>query len=134
MFCSKQGHNLLYNTHYKALRARLDDFSSSFVELLKLTDSCDIHTTNLNLLMIEVFKTVNNLGPKIMWDSFKFKDPNKYCLRRGRNLEIPKAHTTRDINSFDFRAAMAWNHLPNTVKSAVTTVEFKTRLKKEKIY
>ena len=29
MFCSKQGHNLLKKTHSKALRARLDDFSSS---------------------------------------------------------------------------------------------------------
>ena len=69
-----------------------------------------------------------------MWDSFNFKDPNKYCLRRDQNLEIPRARTTRDINSFDFRAAMAWNHLSNTVKSAATTVEFKTHLKKEKIY
>ena len=66
MFCSKQGHNLLNKTHYKALRARLDDFSSSFVELLELTDSCDIHNTNLKLLMIELFKTTvwteNNVG------------------------------------------------------------------------
>ena len=59
--------------------------------------------------MEEIFKTLNNLNPQIMWNTFNFKDPNKHELRRGINLVVPKARTTRAINSFDFRAAMAWN-------------------------
>ena len=134
MFCSKQAHNMIQKTQYKGLRARFNDFSASLEELIERANSCSIHTRNLRFLMEEVFKTLKRSNANIMWDSFNFKDPNKYELRRGCNLVIPKGRTTKVINSFDFRAALAWNHLPIHVKNAENLVEFKKILKKETIY
>ena len=84
--------------------------------------------------MGEIFKTLKRLNANIMWDSFDFKDPNKYELRWGCNLVIPKGRTAKVINLFDFRAALAWNHLHIHVKTAENLVEFKEILKKETIY
>ena len=69
-----------------------------------------------------------------MWNSFELKEPNKYELRRGRNLIVPKARSTRALNSFDFRATMAWNNLPNDVKNASSLAVFDNLLKTQNIY
>ena len=80
MYCSKQAHNLLANTHKKALRARYNNFTLSYDELLQKSESVSIHAKNLQLMVCEIYKTVNYLNPKIMWDSFIYKEPNKCCL------------------------------------------------------
>ena len=84
--------------------------------------------------MAEIYKTLNRSNAIIMWDSFDLKAPNKYELRQGRNLVTPKAGTTKALNSFDFRAAMAWNHLSLSVKSANNITTFMKLLKNENIY
>ena len=134
VLCSKKAHALLIKTHKKALRVRFGNFSLEYEELLQKAASVSIHTKNLQLLVSEVFKTVNQLNPKIMWDSFNFKPPNKYQLRRGQNLMIPQARTTRAINSFDFRAAMAWNHIPIQGKNSNDLNEFNSFIKTKHIY
>lgn len=134
MFCYKQASTILNKTHCKALKARFNDFSATFDDLLIRAETIDIHTRNLRFLMEEIFKTLNNLNPQIMWNTFNFKYPNKYELRRGINLEVPKARTTRAINSFDFRAAMAWNHLPATVKASEDIKGFRGKLVNQNIY
>ena len=134
MFCSKQAYNLLNATHKRALKVRFDDFHSSFEELLHRCESVDIHTRNLQLMICEVYKTLNHLNPQIMWDSFMFKAPHKYQLRRGQNLVTPSARTTRAVNSFDFRATMAWNYLPLNIKGANNIEEFSRLLKNVKIH
>ena len=134
MFCSKQANTLLNSTHFKGLRARYSDFSSTFDELLQISNSTYIHSKNLRLMLFEVYKTVNHLNPEIMWDSFNVKKVNKYTLRRGENLEIPLARTTRAKNSFDFRAIMAWNQLAAKVKNASSLNKFKAHVKNISIY
>ena len=134
MFCSKQAINLIQKTHCKALRARFNTFSDTLQDLLVRSNSVSIHTKNLRLLVCEVFKTVNYINAEIMWDSFIFKSENKYELRRGRNLTLPKARTSRAINSFDFRAAMAWNSLPVGIKSVDSLRKFNHSLETQTIY
>ena len=84
--------------------------------------------------MIEVFKTLNKSNAQIMWNTFHFKEPNKYELRRGSNLIVPKAQTAQAINSFDFRVAMAWNYLPIAIKDAKDTNKFSKLLIDQSIY
>ena len=134
MFCSKKAFKLLNKTHHKALNARFGNYQTSLEDLLDFSESINIHTQHLRALALEIYKTVNRLNPEIMWDAFKVKAPNKYELRRGSTLNVPKARTTRAINSFDFRAAMAWNQLPLSLKLAKDESEFKTLLKSEKVY
>ena len=133
MFCRKQGNTLLNTTHRRALSAVLGQYTLSFDELLQNTKSIPIHTRNLRLLLVEIFKTLNNLNPKIMWDTFTIK-PSRYPLRSGQNLILPPSKSTLGNNSFDFRAALAWNYLPSSLKSATNILEFKEKLKKITIY
>ena len=134
IFCSRQANGLLNSTHLKALRARYNDFSSTFEELLDMSNSLTIHGKNLQLMLCEVYKTVNHLNPEIMWDSFNIAIANKYSLRRGQNLQVPLARTTRATNSFDFRAAMAWNHLAVNIKAMPSSKEFVASIKKVTVY
>ena len=133
MFCSKRAGNLINATHHKALCVRYNNFSDTFDQLLSNSNSTTIHTKNLQLLIGEVFKSLNRLSPEITWDTFEIKESN-YNLRQGSSLVIPKARTTRAINSFDFRAAIAWNHLPKHVKQEKDLLKFNHCIKTLNIY
>ena len=133
MFCSKQAHSLINITHFKALCARFNIFSESFDQLLLRSNTSSIHTRNLNLMVIEIFKSLNCLNPKIMWNTFEVK-PSSYNLRQGQSLLIPVAKTVRALNSFDLRASLAWNYLPKTLKAETSLSKFKASLRLCKIY
>ena len=128
MFCSKKAFKLLNKTHHKALKARFANYQTSLEDLLDFSESINIYNQHLRALVLEIYKTVNRLNPEIIMA------PNKYDLRRGSTLSVLKARTTRAINSFDLRAAMAWNQLPLSLKLAKDESEFKTLLKSEKVY
>lgn len=133
MFCNKQAHNIINSTHFWALRAKENNFTDSFEQLLVKTNSANIHTRNLRLLMFEVFKSLNKLNPEIMWDTFVQKT-TAYRLRSGSSLHIPRVSTVSGLNSFDFRASLAWNYLPADVKDLSTIGAFRTTILKTKIY
>ena len=134
MFCSKLAHNLLNETHYRALKAKQNSFNLSYNELLKEAKCESIHVQNLQLMLVEVYKSVNNLGNKLGWDQFeiiqrkndeddendnngddsKTKGPH---LRRGAQIKLPHPKNTVCLNSFNFRAGQAWNRLPSDFKN-----------------
>ena len=133
MYCSKQAHNLIRATHRKALCAKQNTFEQSYDELLLRSNSIDIHTKNLQLMVIEVFKSLIHLNPEFMWDFFTLKN-TLYDLRQGSSVLVPKARTTRALNSFTFRAALAWNHLPTKLKETKNLSEFINSIKGQNIY
>ena len=124
MFCCKSAQSLIDKTHFRALKARYSNFSESFDSLLARSKSVKIHHRNINLMVIEVFKSLNQIGPKILHDIFMQRHID-YELRSGDSLQIPNF---RNINSFDFRASMTWNELPVVIKNAGSLNEFKQRL------
>ena len=111
----------------------LNNFHSPFDELLKSTNSVTIHTKNLRLLMVEVYKSLNKLSPKLMQDTF-CKKKSSYQLRVGLTLVIPQSNSTFSSNTFDFRAALAWNHLPEGLKNIPSLNVFINKLKSYNIY
>ena len=133
MFCSKPAHKLINSTHYKALCARFNTFSESFDQLLARSKSSSIHIRNLRLMLIEVFKSLNFLNPELMWNTFKLKSTS-YNLRQGSCILIPKAKTAHALNSFDFRASLAWNTLPKSIKLKQSLPKFTSALQLCKIY
>ncbi len=50
----------------RALRIAYKENNSHFEELLKNTNSVSIHQKNLQLLMVEIYKTRNGLNPTFM--------------------------------------------------------------------
>ena len=67
-----------------------------------------IHRRTLNLLLVEIFKSVRKLYKfiEIMWGTFIMKQA-VYGIRKGTKLDNPFGRTTAAIFFFDFRAALA---------------------------
>ena len=74
MYSGKEGNNLMKSVHRRSLRAILNDFYISYKEMLDKTDKKTIHQKNLEVLMIEVYKSLNSLNPEFMWNMFSHKD------------------------------------------------------------
>ena len=67
MFHSRTLNNRINKIHEKALRLVFkNETFSSFDNLLKRDKSVSIHQKNLQILATEIYKTKNDLGPKIM--------------------------------------------------------------------
>ena len=124
MFCGKSANNSITTAHRRALRAVEMNFSKSYEELLNISSSLPIHMKNLRLLMIEVYKSINRLNPEFMWNMFENKDVS-FSLRRGKLLTLPEKKIA-GTNDLVFRACLAWNNLPSTLKLAPTLKEFKS--------
>ena len=63
MFCGKTANDSIDRVHKRALRILTDDHASMFEALLVKNEETNVHTQNLRLLMIEIYKTINNTNP-----------------------------------------------------------------------
>ena len=113
MFCSKMSDNLIVKTHYRTLRAIYDTQTRSYEELLHLSGKKKIHTQNLQILMIEIYKCFNNISPPFTWDYFK-QTNTPHHFRNTQLLELSKCRTKT--------GALLWNKLPNHFKEAKETM------------
>ena len=66
MFCGKAANDNIDRVRKRALRILLDDHESTFEALLAKNVETNIHTQNLRVLMIEIYKTLNNTNPTFM--------------------------------------------------------------------
>ena len=68
-------------TQKQALRALYGDHESTFEELLDKDKSMTIHRKNLQILMVEICKTVSILNPAYMWEFFiKKRSPTIFIV------------------------------------------------------
>ena len=67
MFCGKVANNDLNRTHKRALRILLNDYTSTFNELLHRGNECTIHQKNLQKLMLEVYNSLTQQNPSFLW-------------------------------------------------------------------
>ena len=123
MFCGKMSHNLIVKTHYKTLRAIYDTQSRSSEELLHLNGKKKTYTKNLQILMVEVYKCLNNINPPFTWDNFKQKN-NPYNLRNTQLLELSKCW----VNVTLFKEALLWNKPLNHFKEEKSLIHFKNKI------
>ena len=129
MFTGKKSLDRIENIQKRALRFVLDDYGSSYHDLLIQTEVPGIKMMTLRLLAIEVFKCVNELNPKYMNEMFTIKKC-PYNFRNTSILERSKSNTTRyGLKSFRNYGAKIWNLLPNNCKSAVLLGDFKNMIK-----
>ena len=92
MFHDRKSYNKINKIHERALRIMHKDSTSNFEGLLIESNSVSIHQSNLLLLLIETYKTINNLNPSFMADVFA-TNVVPYNLRGSTNLILPKART-----------------------------------------
>ena len=73
MFHNRTLNNRINKTHERALRLVYKNETFLFFDdLLKRDRSVSIHQKNLQILATEIYKTKNDLGTKIMKDTFHF--------------------------------------------------------------
>ena len=133
MFCGKSTNEIINRIQRKALRSLYNDYDSNYETLLNKGSHLTIHETNKIFLLTEVFKCLNNENPIILSNIF-IKKNIRYNLRTSNLLTLTKPNTiTYGLNSFKFRGSMAWNNLPDTLKNCENSIEFKDKLKNQKV-
>ena len=128
MFHSRKINNRVNSLHERALRVVYRDYNATFSELLNKDKSVTIHQRNLQLLATEIFKTKNELNPKIMEEIFTFKNVD-YDLLNNTSLKIGNLKTVYyGTESLTNLGAKIWNLLLNEYKELKSLSTFKSRI------
>ena len=128
MLCGEGSQDKLETINERALRQAYSDYSSSYKDLLANSKETTIHVQSVRILALEVYKTLNNL-PVFMKDYFVPKTTG-HNLRLKNPLDIPRARTTNSgIRSLSFQGPKIWNSLPESIKTAQNTRQFKNLIK-----
>ena len=66
VFCEKKAHSAIRKVYYRTLKIIYNDFYALFDEPLKINKSKSIHNRHLEFLLIEIFRSLNHLNPKLI--------------------------------------------------------------------
>ena len=94
MFCNKTSNNQINKIHKRTLRLVYETEDVNFEDLLLKDNSWNVHENNIHTLLIEIYKSINNLGPPIMKYFFDLKN-TRYDLRSKQLLKLPETSTSR---------------------------------------
>ena len=124
MFHDRKSNNKISKIHERALRIIHKDSISNFEELLIKSNSVSVHQRNLQLLLTEIYKTVNNLNPSFMAEVFVTKDV-PYNLR---GILLCQTNLY-GIDTIRFVGQKLWQTLPREIKESQSLEIFKRNIK-----
>ena len=81
MYCQRKCNHRINRIHERALRIAYNDYVSDFNVLLENDHSITIHERNIQNLILEIYKTLNNLNPTFMKEIFYLKE-HVYSTRK----------------------------------------------------
>ena len=73
MFCPRRPNNLINKLQERALRINYKDQLIDFKSLVSNHNEITIHQKNLQVLMTEIYKTINHIAPPIMSSLFEIR-------------------------------------------------------------
>ena len=74
MFCNKTANNQISKIHKHTLHLVYEMEDANFEGLLLKDNLGNVHENNIRMLLIEIYKSINNLSPPIMKDFFDLKN------------------------------------------------------------
>ena len=106
------------------LRILYNEYNSSFQSLLRRSNSYSIHVKNLQKLMWEIYKSLNNMNPSIVL-GFHAKKCVKYDVSKKNLCKLLEAKTTSYLEeSVSFKGSFVWNTLDDSIKQEPTLDAF----------
>ena len=128
MFHSRTLNNRINKIHERALRlVYKNETFLSFDDFFKRFKSVSIHQKNLQLLFAatEIYKTKNDIGPKIMKYTFHFIQ-KPYNLRNDQELQRRRNRTVYfETESISSLAPKIFGFIPSDIRSANSLGIFK---------
>ena len=104
MFCTKYSVARINSIRERCLRLFQQNYPSDFEVLLENRNEKQVHQKYIELLVIEVYKSLNGLSPDNMNNIFKFRE-NSYNLRNFQIFEFQNPRTkTFGLDSIAYRA------------------------------
>ena len=132
MFYGRNVNDKINKLHERSLRMVYDDYTTTFEELLERDNSFSIHHQNIQTLMIEIYKAINNFPGATIKDLFTRVDYT-YSLRRNQDVTIPRVNTSlKGQNSIRYLGAIIWNSLPTDIRNIDSLEQFISKIKKWK--
>ena len=117
MFCSKTPNNRIDKIHERALRLVYDDYETSFSDLLVTDGLFTVHHTNIQTLLLEMYKIKHNLSECCLKDLFSVVNGN-YNLRSQSDFGVSGIDTVfYGANSIGYFGSVIWNSLPNDLRN-----------------
>ena len=127
MFHSRDLNNRINRIHERALRFAYNDQTSSFIELLRKDGTVTVHHKNIQLLVVEVYKFINGLSPKIMGEIYQIKENNFNLHTSVKSCNINTVHYGQ--NSISYLAPRVWALVPQDIKSSPSISAFKRKIR-----
>ena len=104
------------NVLFGSLRILYKEYECPFETLLTRSGSFCIHVRNLQKLMTEIYKSMNQLNPSLVWE-FHEKKHVTDDLRIQNLCKLPQIKTQGyGQESLSFRGSFLWNTLDDTIK------------------
>ena len=129
MFINRGTNQKINRLHERSLRILYKDDTSSFEELLTKDNSVTVHSRNIQLLAIEMYKVKNNISPNYIREIFPFSNSN-YNTRTSNTFERPRVNTVVwGSETLRNLGPQIWGLIPSDIKNSSTLDSFKTKIK-----
>ena len=137
MFHSRRVNTKIDNLHYRALRIIYLDETSSFSELLRKNGTVTIHQRNLQFLVMEMYKVLNDMAPPVIISIFP-KNGNAFAenvssnTRSKLNFYNPSNPKTVKYGLETLRnlGPKLWGMVPTDIRESQSLSAFKNNIKK----
>ena len=116
MLCNNGASKKIFRTNKLAPQILYKDYESSFDAILTRNGSNSIHVTNLQKLMREIFKSINDLNPSHVWEFHERKHVT-YNLKIQNLCKLPPIMRMNfGFDSISFRGSFLLNTPDDSIK------------------
>lgn len=131
-FCPKASTIKMEKIQKAALRVVLNDYVSTYTQLLHMSARTPLYIRRVKSLLFEVFQCIRGVNPQFMNELFVVID-KPYVTRSGCTISQAQVRTIKyGINTFVYQGAKLWNTTPSYAKDLTDPTIFKCFLEEWK--